>query len=60
MKKFLAQKQNFQNFSPGAYKNRIDNPGQMIWSQLYINILGAHFVNLIPNSNNWDIIYDYL
>ena len=28
----------------GAYKNRIDKPGQIIWSQICIKILGVHFV----------------
>ena len=42
----------------GAYKNRVDTPGQMIWSELYIKILGVHFVNSVPDRNNWDIIND--
>ena len=40
----------------GAYKRRIDKPGQLIWSQLYIKILGVHFVNSILDNNNWDVI----
>ena len=42
----------------GVYKNRIDKPGQMIWSQLYIEILGVHFVNSVLDKNYWDIIND--
>ena len=41
-----------------TYKIRIDKPGQMMWSQLYIKILGMGFVNSVLDNNNWDIIYD--
>ena len=27
----------------GAYKNRIDKPRQMVWSQFSIKILGVYF-----------------
>ena len=43
MKKLLAKKK--KNFSKiqalwaGAYKNRIDKPGQMMWTQLYIKCI---------------------
>ena len=59
--KASSSKTNFskiQALGVGAYKNRIDKPGQMIWSQLYNKILGAHFVNSALDSNNWDILYD--
>ena len=38
----------------GVYKNRIDKPEQMIWSQLYIKLLEVLFVNFVLNNNNWD------
>ena len=38
----------------GEYKNRVDfKPGQVIWSLLYIKILG-----ITRDNNNWDIIND--
>ena len=30
----------------------------MIWSQLYIKILGVYFFNFVLDNNNWDIVYD--
>ena len=30
----------------------------MIWSQLYIKILGVYFFNSVLDNNNWDIVYD--
>ena len=59
--KTSSSKTNFskvQALLAGAYKNRIDKPGQMIWSQLYIKMLGVHFANSILDNNNWDIIND--
>ena len=35
------------------HKNRIEKPGQMVWPQLYIKIIWVHFVNSIPDNNNW-------
>ena len=60
MKKLLAQKQIFQKFRPYelTYQKRNDKQGQIILSKLYIEKLGAHFVNSVLNNNNWDIIYD--
>ena len=43
---------NIQDLWARAYK-----PGQtrqMIWSQLYIKILGIHFVNSTLDNNIWD------
>ena len=54
--KASSSKTNFskiQALRAGAYKNRTDKPGQMIWSQLYIKILG-----ITRDNNNWDIIND--
>ena len=34
----------FQAVWAEAYKNRIDKPGQMVWSQLFIKIPEVHFV----------------
>ena len=42
----------------GVYKNWIDKPGQMIWSQLYIKIFRVYFVNSVLDNSNWDIIND--
>ena len=52
MKKPLDQKRTFPKFR--SY--RIDEPVQMIWSQLYFKILGEHFVNSALDNNSWDII----
>ena len=57
--KASSSKTNFSKIQAlwaGAYKNRIDKPGKMIWSQLYIKILGVHFDNSVLDNNNWDII----
>ena len=35
-----------------ARKNRIVEPGQMVWLQLYIKLFGVHFVNSILDNNN--------
>ena len=40
----------------GAYKNRIDQPGQMELPQFSIKILGVNFGNSILDSFNWDNI----
>ena len=59
--KVSSSKTNFSKIQAlwaGAYKNRIDKPGQMIWSQLYIKILGMHFVNSVLDNNHWDILND--
>ena len=40
----------------GAYKNRIDQSGQMEWSQFSIKIIGVSFVNSILDNSNWDKI----
>ena len=58
MKRLPAQKQTFQKFRSyelGHIKKKIDKRGQMIWSQMYIKILGVHFVSSVFDSNNWDI-----
>ena len=34
-----------------AHKNRIEKPGQMVWSQLYIKTFGVDFVNSILDDN---------
>ena len=39
-------------------QKRIDKPGQMILSKLYIEKLGTHLVNSVLDNNNWDIMYD--
>ena len=54
MKKPLPQKQTFKKFRPYelTYKKRIDKPGQMILSKLYIEKLGAHLVNFVLDNNN--------
>ena len=54
--KASSSKTNFSKIQAlwaGAYKNRIDKSGLMIWSQLYIKILG-----ITRDNNNWDIIND--
>ena len=37
----------------GAYKNRIDQPGQIEWSQFFIEILGVNFDNSFLHNSNW-------
>ena len=59
--KASSSKTNFSRIQAvwaGAYKNRIDKPGQMIWSQLYIKILGLHFVHSVFDNNKWEIMND--
>ena len=54
--KASSSKTNFSKIQAlwaGAYKNRIDKSGLMIWSQLYIKILG-----ITRDNKNWDIIND--
>ena len=36
-----------------VHKNRINKPGQMVWSQVYINIFGMHFVNSVLDNKIW-------
>ena len=51
--KASSSKANFSKIQAlwvGAYKNRIDKSGLMIWSQMYIKILG-----ITRDNNNWDI-----
>ena len=36
----------------GAYKNRIDQPGQIEWSQFFIEILGVNFDNSFLHNSN--------
>ena len=50
LKKHFSKNQALQ---AGAYKNGINKTGQMIWSQLYIKILGVHFVNSVLDNYNW-------
>ena len=40
----------------GDYKNRFDKPGDMVWSNLYIIILGINFVNFTLENSVWDKI----
>ena len=40
----------------GGYKNRYDKPGNMVWLNLYIKILGKNFNNFIPDNSIWDKI----
>ena len=40
----------------GAYKSKIDQPGQMEWSQFSIKYLGVNFGNSILDNSNWDKI----
>ena len=54
--KASSSKTNFSKIQAlwaGAYENRIDKSGQIIWSQLYIKTLGV-----TRDNNNWDIIND--
>ena len=39
-----------------AYKNRLDKPGRIVWSQFFIKILGVHFVNSVLDNNKCDKI----
>ena len=43
-----------QGLWAGAYENRIDQPGQMEWSQFLIKISGVNFANSILDNSNWD------
>ena len=38
----------------GAYKNRIDQPGTIEWSQFSIKMVGVNFGNSILDNSNWD------
>ena len=64
--KASSSKTNFSKIQAlwaGAYKHTINNPGQMILSQLYIQILGVHLimhVNSVLHNNNWGIINEKL
>ena len=40
----------------GAYKNRIDQPGQIEWSKFSIKILGVNFGISILYNSNWEKI----
>ena len=40
----------------GAYKNRINEPGQIEWSQFSMKILGVKFGNSILDNSYWDKI----
>ena len=56
-KKVSSSKTNFSKFQvfwAGAYKKSIDKLRQLVWSQLYIKILGVHFVNCILDNHDWD------
>ena len=58
MKMHLTQKKLFksQALRTGAYENRIDQPGQMEWSQFSIKLLGFNSGNSILDNSNWDNI----
>ena len=50
-----SSKINFSKVKPfwcGAYKNRMDQLGQMKWSQFFIKTLADHFGNTILNNSN--------
>ena len=52
-----SSKMNFskcQDLWPEAYKNGIDQPGQMDWSWFSIKILGVNFGNSILDNSNWN------
>ena len=51
---------NIQTLWAGAYKNRIDTPGQMIWSQVFIEMFGVHFANSVLYKNKWNKIKNKL
>ena len=40
----------------GDYKNRFDKPGNMVWSNLSIKILGINFANSNLDNSIWDKI----
>ena len=40
----------------GAYKNRFDKPGKMVWSNFSIKILGITFENYTPDNSIWEKI----
>ena len=40
----------------GAYKNRFDKPGKMVWSNLSIKILGLTFENHTLDNSIWEKI----
>ena len=42
---------NIQTLWAAAYKNRIDTPGQMIWSQVFIEMFGVHFADSVLYKN---------
>ena len=51
-----SSKINFSKVKPfgsGAYKNRMDQPGQMEWSQFFIKTLADHFGNIILNNYSY-------
>ena len=48
-----------QALQAGAYKNRIDEPGQMSWSIFHQNNC-VNFVNSSLNNFNWDKISESL
>ena len=43
-----------------AYKNRIDKPRPVAWSQFSIKMAGVHFHDSAYDNRNWDKIYDNL
>ena len=51
---------NIQTLWAGAYKNRIDTPGQMIWSHVFIEMFGVHFANSVLYKNKWNKIKNKL
>ena len=40
----------------GSYKDRYDKPGNTIWSNFSIKILGINFDNFTSDNSNWDKI----
>ena len=40
----------------GAYKNRFDKPGKMVWSNFSIKMLGITFENYTPDNSIWEKI----
>ena len=42
----------------GGYKDRYDKPGNMIWPNFSIKILGINFDNFVSDNLNWDKIRD--
>ena len=56
MKKTSSTKINFsksQTLWAGAYKNRIDKPEQILWSQFSIKILRVYSVIYVFDKYNW-------